>query len=446
MKKIFNIALLIIYVLTSMALIYSFKSVLTLMEFLMLILFILILLIAFCYLLKKGTMLFILYPCIIMMILSLITFQIKANNLFSFVSDVITYENVVDNYRLVSLNGKYDSIEDLEGKKIGYTNQYLNYDNFSIDFNPVIYTSSEKLIEDLNNEVIDAAIMFENEYNGLEFGKYTIVSKIGFIEEILPVTKENTDNTFLIYVSAIDNNDINNLSGQSDVNIVVGLNTKTHQLLLIIIPRDYYIYLPSKNAKDKMSHASIYGINEAIKAIENLLENNIDYYVRINFSSLSNLIDKLGLIEVESEYSFISSGVEFKEGINYLNGTEALIFARERRGMVGGDRTKGGNKERVLESTFNKLIAESKYLDNLNELKKVIKTNIPEKEIISLIKNKYAYNYEWNVTKYLLNGIDEYEYTYTYKCCKLSIVKPNLETVYNAITSIDYLKNDGIFG
>ena len=380
-----------------------------------------------------------------MMILSLLTFQFKANNLFSFVTDVISYENIVDNYRLIALNGKYDSLEELEGKKIGYNNQYLNYDGFTIEFDPVIYSSNEKMIIDLNNGIIDAAIMLENEYNSLEYGKYEVVSKIGFIEEILPVIKDDIDNTSLIYISAVDNNDISNLSGQSDINIVVGLNTKTKQILLIIIPRDYYIYLPSKNAKDKISHASIYGINEAIKAVENLLENQIDYYVRINFSSLKNLIDKLGNIEVDSEYSFISSGVEFKEGVNYLNGTEALIFARERRGLVGGDRTRGENQEKVLEATFKKLISGNRYMENLNELRSVIKTNIPSNEILNIIKETYAYNTDWNVFRYLLNGMDSYEYTYTYKCCKLNVIDPDMITVYNAITSIEYLKNDGVF-
>ena len=444
LKKIINITILAIYFLITLVLIITLRKFLTIGELIGIVLFLLFIAFLFVYLFKKNVWLFISYPCVILVIIFLFTFNLKTNKVVSFVSDVTSYENLVDNYRLISLKEKYDQLKDLDNKKIGYTRELLNYESFKIKFEAIHYPSFEELIKALDEEKIDAAIILERDYESINSGKYTIISKIGFVEEIVPASKTNFDNTSLIYISSVDNENSFNLSGQSDINIVLGINNKTKQILLLIIPRDYYVFMPSKNANDKISHASIYGINEAIKTIENLLENEIDYYLKIDFKVLEETIDKLSGIDVESEYSFISSGVEFKKGWNHLNGHDALIFARDRNSFVG-DRTTAENQEKVLEALFKKMLSDDEYLEILDVLKKLIQTNIPEKSLLGLIKDQFIYNYDWSISRYLLNGIDSYEYTYTYKCCKLLVIKPDLQTVYNAMTSIEYLKNDGIF-
>ena len=445
LKKTINIFILILYLISSFFIIFLLQDVLTIKELIILIIFLTSLELVFIYLIKNRVLLTVTYPAIIIIIVLLLNFGVKSNNLFIFVSDVVSKNNVIDNYRLITIKGKYKSISDLESKKIGYTKDTVGFDNLEIEFEPICYESFALMLNDLQKNKIAGAIILDNQYSELDHNGFEIIYKLEFNEEIIPVSKSVTDNTALIYVSAIDNYETDTKTGKSDVNLLLCINSKTKQILIIYIPRDYYILLPSKKEKDRMMHASIYGINEAIDAIELLLENKIDYYIKIDFTLLGSIIDKIGGIDVNSEYNFISSGVEFKKGINHLNGTESLIFARERKGLLGGDRSNGFNQEKVIEETIKKLISDDKYFEMLTETKEMIKTNIPASEILKFIKNQIAYDYDWGIIKYSLDGKDTYEYTYTYKCCKLNVVEPDIITVNNAITNIEYLKNDGVF-
>ena len=100
---------------------------------------------------------------------------------------------------------------------------------------------------------------------------------------------------------------------------------------MISIPRDYYIDLYGKNAKDKLTHSGIYGIDTTIKSIEKLLDIEINYYYKVNFTSIIDIVDTIDGVDVESKYAFTSKdGYKYTKGINHLNGKEALSFVRER--------------------------------------------------------------------------------------------------------------------
>ena len=116
---------------------------------------------------------------------------------------------------------------------------------------------------------------------------------------------------------------------------------------------DVFIY--GKNGKDKLTHAGIYGVDTSIKTIENLLDIDINYYLKVNFSTLVNFIDIIEGINVYSAYTFDTYGIKFYEGYNYLNGEQALAFSFFLYNFSGGDRVRGENQMRVIEAIINKL-------------------------------------------------------------------------------------------
>ena len=83
----------------------------------------------------------------------------------------------------------------------------------------------------------------------------------------------------------------------------------------------------------------------------------------------------------------------------------------------------------------------------LQELKKLPYEELSrmEKEILKLAKNQIINNPQWKVTKYSLNGSDSFDYTYSYKCCKLYVMEPYPDTVTEASTLLEFLKNDWHF-
>ena len=103
------------------------------------------------------------------------------------------------------------------------------------------------------------------------------------------VTKE----PFNVYISGLDTTgSIGNIS-RSDVNMVMTVNPQTKTILLTSIPRDYYVDLATKGAKDKLTHSGLYGIDETTATVEDLLGIDINYYVKVNFTTVVKLVDTL---------------------------------------------------------------------------------------------------------------------------------------------------------
>ena len=218
---------------------------------------------------------------------------------------------------------------------------------------------------------------------------------------------------FNVYISGDDQygNLIDN--GRSDVNIIATVNPKTKNILLTSIPRDYYVKLAiaDKNAYDKLTHASTLGLDTSIKTIEDLLNIDISYYVRINFSSLVSLVDNIDGIEVDNPqefntYDIYDLGFEFKVGKQQLNGKQALAYSRERY-FFGDERVRGMNQQRVIQGIINKVTRPS-ILANfgtiLSNLGRVYETNMSKNEITSLIKYQLSNNTSWNIQSISLNG------------------------------------------
>ena len=153
------------------------------------------------------------------------------------------------------------------------------------------------------------------------------------VEEL--VDTDVTTKPFNVYISGIDVYGKIGQTSRSDVNIIATVNPVTKKVLLTSTPRDYYVPLYSKGGKsysggmpDKLTHAGIYGVDCSINTLEKLYNIDIDYYVRVNFTSLKKIVDLLGGVEVYSDYDFISdwgphgagTHYKFKKGYNKVNG------------------------------------------------------------------------------------------------------------------------------
>ena len=191
--------------------------------------------------------------------------------------------------------------------------------------------------------------------------------------------------SFALYISGIDQwGSVSTVRGRSDVNIVAIVNPKIHKVLLINTPRDYYVQLHGKTGlKDKLTHAGVYGIDMSLNTLEDLYDINIDYYLRVNFDTLVKLVDVIGGIEVYSDKTFISSHQrdwKIKEGMNKMDGKQALAYSRERYAYKEGDRHRGKNQQDVITAIIKKASSSkvilTKYNSILDTLEGSFQTNI----------------------------------------------------------------------
>ena len=246
---------------------------------------------------------------------------------------------------------------------------------------------------------------------------------------------------YVLYISGIDTYGAVSTRSRSDVNMLMVVNPSTGKILLVNTPRDFYVQLRGKTGlKDKLTHAGIYGIDVSIGTMEDLYNTTIDYYVRINFSSLVTVIDALGGVDVDSAYDFSAQGFTFVKGMNHLTGAAALAFSRDRHDFAEGDRIRGENQQRVIEGIIHKITQPSvllNYTSILSAIQSSMQTSMPQDVISAQVRQQLATNESWSVNSISVNGSDGLDYTYSYPNQRLYVMIPDQSTVATAIAQID---------
>ncbi len=349
---------------------------------------------------------------------------------------------------VVKTGSSYQNIEDLKGKVYStlendddYVTQTiaeieeLNDETLNIKY----YAGVDYIVNALYDEDVDCIIMNEAYRSIIEdsFETFTddtrvIYSKTFTVEvDDSETEKDVTSDTFSIYISGIDTYGTISTKSRSDVNIIVTVNPTTKQILMTSIPRDYYIpFNVLDGYRDKLTHSGLYGVNETVTNVENYFGIDIDYYVRVNFTSLVDIVDAIGGIEVDNPTAF----GEFEEGTISLNGEQALSFSRERYAFASGDRERGKNQMRVLTGIINKITSVSvlsNYADLLDSLESSFQTNLIEDQMLSLIRMQLNDMASWDIETISVDGTGDSLYSPIYGS-NLYMMVPDDNTVETA--------------
>lgn len=283
-----------------------------------------------------------------------------------------------------------------------------------------------------------------------EVGTVEVESTIQSAEEstpVEPITTANGGKVYTIYLSGIDTRGEMTAKSRSDVNIIATVNTDTHEILLVSTPRDYFVPLSiSGGAPDKLTHAGIYGIDVCMDTLGMLYDIDINYYFRINFGGFVKVIDALGGITVNSDYDFDSKnilGYHFNKGENYLNGEQALIFARERYAFQEGDRQRGKNQMEVIRGVVKKALSPeilTSYSSILSSLDGCFGTNITYEEIAQILQQQLTNGGDWTIVSYSVNGTGATEKPYSMSQ-KVYVMVPDYNTVDKAKSLMEKVRN-----
>ena len=283
-----------------------------------------------------------------------------------------------------------------------------------------------------------------------EVGTVEVESTIQSAEEstpVEPITTANGGKVYTIYLSGIDTRGEMTAKSRSDVNIIATVNTDTHEILLVSTPRDYFVPLSiSGGAPDKLTHAGIYGIDVCMDTLGMLYDIDINYYFRINFGGFVKVIDALGGITVNSDYDFDSKnilGYHFNKGENYLNGEQALIFARERYAFQEGDRQRGKNQMEVIRGVVKKALSPeilTSYSSILSSLDGCFGTNITYEEIAQILQQQLTNGGDWTIVSYSVDGTGATEKPYSMSQ-KAYVMVPDYNTVDKAKSLMEKVRN-----
>ena len=361
--------------------------------------------------------------------------------------ETITYDVVVPN------SSNIEKVKELKNSSISYLESDSNYSKAKLLLRKDI-NYQENSCKNINGIISSfensKALFIEDSYYNLLKEEYDFVKDTKVIKTYKLIVKKDkktnsstTSKPFIIYISGIDTYGKISSVSRSDVNIVAVVNPALEKILLVSIPRDYYVKLHNTNGyNDKLTHAGIYGIDMSVNTIEDLLDINIDYYLRLNFSTLTKSIDLLDGVDVYSDITFnptTNPSLTIYQGLNHMNGEEALAFARERYAYQTGDRHRGENQQAIIEAVIKKLSNPkniTKYKDILNSLDGTFETDMSYKDITNLVKLQISKNIDWNVTSISLDGKGSMMPTYSMGERKLYVMIPDEETVVNAKNKI----------
>ena len=345
-----------------------------------------------------------------------------------------------------------------EESKLGIINKTVDNDNHELstklyknkklDNDTTEYNDYIKMIGDLYSGNIDAIFvpgnyvtLFKNE-DGFE----NIASDTKIIYEYSEKRQNEDLNlvsdkdfseplTFLFLGVDSEGDGLNaNAAFNGDTLMLMSFNPKTLDAILLSIPRDTYVPITcNHNNYAKINSSAAYGTSCVISTINNLLGINIDYYVKINFKGVVDLVEAVGGVEVNveapsymadkyggkvceqnSDRKFGDKLVCMNPGMQTLNGEQALAYSRCRHMYIGSDLDRVKHQQQVVEALANKAMHFSsikEFQNILNAVSKNIATNMDTDTILS------GYNVAKNVFGNKLSGKDS-----------INIEKATLET------------------
>ena len=405
---------------------------------------------------KVGTIISI----VMIVILAIGTFYMFST--YSLFSKISSGDGQYEVYDVVALkDGSYKKVKDIDGQAVFVSNNLSEtYEKAKTELSKevdVTYKEAASQTE-LKNALVDGDGKEKDQIIFLSDSTYEMLCE--YADEFKDKTKviytvsvkiESgdsakrvgiTDTPFNVYITGIDTYGGINKVSRSDVNMIMTVNPRTKEILLTSIPRDMYVTLHSYGALDKLTHSGIYGVNETVQTVEDWLELDINYYIRVNFTSLQDIVDVLGGVDVESEYAFSSSVSDYSyvKGVNHLDGEAALFFARERKSFEEGDGERIQNQQRVLKAIIEKITGSSviltKYTSILNAVDDEIQTNMSQSDISALVKMQLKDLGEWDIQSISIKGKGTMAPTYSMGSRNLYVAIPDDESVKAAQDAI----------
>lgn len=319
--------------------------------------------------------------------------------------------------RTIGKESTKKSLSDLKKNNVTYTKK--TYDNmlgilkalYDGEVDAIVlneaYRSNVCDLEDYTNFNNDTKVIHKTVYYTKENSSLLAVSDI-------------TSKPFSILISGNDSFGSLDETSRSDVDMLVTINPVTSTILMTSIPRDSYVeevcddYACNYGVYDKLTHTGLYGVDTTKDTVENLLGIDINYVFRVNFTSMIDIVDALGGIDIDvaegmavSRFYTNSTLEGVHEGTNHLDGKRALAYSRERKAYIDGDVQRARNQQQVLQAMFKKATSPeiiTKYTSLLKALTHAFDTNMSTKEITSFIKYQIQAKPSWKFEQYVLKG------------------------------------------
>ena len=340
-------------------------------------------------------------------------------------------------YSLVSLDNLNPSND-----TIGYINESDETKKIVEEINSLYknntlkeYKSYEELISDLLSKKIKYAIL-PSDFKKLltnkeDFNKIKVLVTKSIVKK--KTSTKTIDKPFTMLLLGTDEDASSR--GNSDVIMLVTVNPKTMNVTMLNIPRDTNFKLACTNDNErKINYANDDCIQKTLNQTFNV---NIDYYVKVDFKLVVDLVDILGGIDMDVPHAICEQNskrqwgtniVLVEKGMQHLNGEQALALARHRKNNTPEHAKYCPKDKKYHEGLFNDFVRNEmqqeiikaivakvktinsvdKFQEILNKLSSRVNTNMGSNTILSFYNFLVNSNKNIHMENMKLAGSDQY--------------------------------------
>ena len=349
-------------------------------------------------------------------------------------AETIGYTNI---HVVVRNDSGIDAIADLSDKKVliqdGNDKEYGEYVKKKITASKKAkdVTFEEKLdystmISDLLNEKCDAIVITDAAYQTLGQSIAAVKSDTGIIQTYKKkktITANGSEKdiryeTLTIFITGNEGTGDINTDNNSDVNMLLIVNPLAAHVEMISIPRDSFVPNPALgNRNDKLTHTGSSGSENTVTAIEQLFGIDVDFYLKLNFSSVIEIVDALDGIDIDIPLDFCEQDenrsfaqedlICLSKGEQRIDGREALAYARHRHSYVDQDLSRNQAQQRVFQAIVKRML----HIGNVGKIEKLMDiatrlcaTNMPIEQVTNFISYQLDHPQEWTFSSISLNN------------------------------------------
>jgi LCP family protein required for cell wall assembly len=179
--------------------------------------------------------------------------------------------------------------------------------------------------------------------------------------------------------------------GRADALQLVVLDTVKRRGLVLSFPRDSYVPIPGHGTNKINAAMAFGGPSLLVSTFERLTGVPIDYYVLTSFDGLTDLVNRVGGVQVNVDMNIRDSfaGAFLNKGRRKLNGRQALAYSRARKTLPGGDLARSRHQGQVLLgglATYQRQVASdpSRVMAWLAIMRDEVKSDLPFPELLRL--------------------------------------------------------------
>ena len=211
-----------------------------------------------------------------------------------------------------------------------------------------------------------AFALYVNSINSELIGDMTS-EEMQAIQDVLAPKKSFDEPFYMMLVGSDERAGSDEAGARSDTNIVVYVDPTRNQASIVSIPRDTMIAIDNVGISKFNAAYNYGGVSSTIREASQLLGVAISHYAEVNFENMVQLVDAVGGVDVEVTERIDDTDADnttdnpngkriiIEEGLQHLDGEQALVFARS-RAFVDGDFTRTANQRKLIMALVNKVL------------------------------------------------------------------------------------------